>query len=91
MLCLGIAKGRKKENMIGDEEDDEQDHIRYYKDELQYLEDTGRGGTEGAQLLRNHIRNLELHVQEEEHNRRELEELNNAKSIEEILLQIITE
>jgi hypothetical protein len=90
MLCLGIAKGRKKNMRMGDEED-EQDHTRYYKDELQYLEDTGRGGTEGAQLLRNHIRNLELHVQEEERSKRELEELNNAKSIEEILLQIITE
>jgi len=39
------------------------DYTQYYKEELQELEDTGRGGTDGALLGRNYIRGLELQVQ----------------------------
>jgi hypothetical protein len=70
-----------------------EDHARYYKEELQELEKTGRGGTDGALLLKNYIRDLEMQVQQnEEHGKREIEILNNAKSIEEmIIIQIIKE
>jgi len=67
------------------------DYTQYYKEELQELEDTGRGGTDGALLLRNYIRGLELQVQQEEQrSHRQIEELNNAKYVQEIM-QLVTE
>lgn len=85
---LVLREDNKKNIIAGD------DHttIRYYKEELQEMENSGRGGTEGAQLLKNYIRDLQLHVQKKkERGRRELEELNNAISIEEKIMRIITE
>lgn len=66
------------------------DYARYYKEQLQDLEDTGRGGTDGAMLLGNYIRDLELQVQQEEGSQRQIEELNSAKYIQEIM-QLVTE